>query len=83
MNEEIELIESPLSGPFYGDGIIVDVYIYKIKGEEWTLEVIDAEGDSTVWEDTFASDEEALAEFIEEFETHGLEAIISPEIDGE
>ena len=83
MNEEIELIESPLGGPFQGNGIIVDVRIYKKIGEEWTLEVIDAEGDSTVWEDSFETDEEALAEFIEEFESEGLEAIISPEIDGE
>jgi hypothetical protein len=83
MSEEIELIESPLSGPFQGDGIIVDVHIYKIQGGEWTLEVVDADGDSTVWEDSFETDEEALAQFIEDFETEGLEAIISPEVDGE
>ncbi len=41
----------------------VEVLIYRGKDDEgWMLEVVDQEGGSTVWEDWFSTEEEALAE---------------------
>jgi hypothetical protein len=53
-NPEIE--SSPLCGSVTRDGITVRVEIYRIagRGGGWSLEVIDREGASTVWDDTFA-----------------------------
>ena len=41
----------------------VDVQIYRLENSKWTLEVIDSEGTSTVWDDPFDTAEAALAEF--------------------
>jgi hypothetical protein len=38
----------------------------------WSLEVIDQEGASTVWDDLFATDHGAFAEFSQTLETEGI-----------
>jgi hypothetical protein len=40
----------------------------------WSLEVIDQEGASTVWDDLFATDHEALAEFYQTLEAEGVQS---------
>ena len=63
--DDVELEESPLSGEVTRDGITLRVQIYRIRGsnEGWSLEVVDREGGSTVWQDLFPSDEDAYREF--------------------
>jgi hypothetical protein len=53
--DEVELEESPLSGDVLRDGITLRVQIYRIRGsnEGWSLEVVDHEWGSTVWQDLF------------------------------
>ena len=58
-----KIITSPLSGPYSEGGLTVDVQIYRLENSTWTLEVIDGEGTSTVWDDPFDTAEAALAEF--------------------
>jgi hypothetical protein len=41
----------------------VQLYIYRLANTRWTLEVVDAEGTSTVWDDVFETDDEAREEF--------------------
>jgi hypothetical protein len=58
-----KIITSSLSGPYSEGGLTVDVRIYRLENSKWTLEVIDSEGTSTVWDDPFGTAEAALAEF--------------------
>jgi hypothetical protein len=74
IDEDPEIEVSPLSGMVARDGATVHVEIYRlVEGDEsWTLEVTDHEGGSTVWEDRFATDKEAYAEFYRVLETDGI-----------
>ena len=56
------------------DGITVRVEISRLaeSNEGWLLEVIDQENGSTVWDETFATDQEAFAEFYRKLETEGI-----------
>ena len=42
----------------------------------WLLEVIDEFGNSTVWDDSFSSDQEALAEALDTIDGEGIESLI-------
>jgi hypothetical protein len=77
-----DIIRSPLSQTFTHDGVTVQVEIYKLDGSDgWTLELVDEEGGSTVWQDTFATDVDAFAEFTDGVEQLGLEKLIDPDDD--
>jgi len=78
LNEDPEIEESPLSGIVTRDGVSIHVEIYRlVEGDEsWTLEVVNYEGGSTVWEDRFATDKEAYAEFYRVLETDGIESFL-------
>lgn len=79
MIEEAPEIEvSPLGGIVAHDGMSVHLGIYRlVEGDEsWTLEVTDHESGSTVWEDRFATDNEAHAEFYRVLETDGIQSFL-------
>lgn len=79
-----KIITSPLSQEVTSDGITVRVEIYKLAGtDSWALELVDAEGSSTVWEEHFPTDAAAFAEFTEGLEEIGLAALLEPEGDDE
>ncbi|MGO4173729.1 hypothetical protein [Bosea sp. TAF32] len=82
MTDFPDIIRSPLSQRFTEDGVTVQVEIYRVDGTEgWTLELIDEEGGSTVWQDSFATDAEAFAEFTDGVEQLGLAKLIDPDED--
>ncbi len=73
MQEEYEIEDSPLSQKVSRDGMIVEVLIYRAKDDPgWMLEVVDQEGGSTVWDDWFPTEEEALAEALNTIEAEGI-----------
>lgn len=73
MDEDIELIDSPLSRKVTRDGITVEISIYRSSAEnDWVLEVVDQNGGSTVWEDRFSTDQAALDEAMSAIETDGI-----------
>ena len=78
IDEDPEIEVSPLSGSVAREGMTVYVEIYRlVEGDEsWTLEVIDHEGGSTVWEDRFATDKEAYAEFYRVLEADGIRSFL-------
>ena len=76
MSDDVEIEMSPLCRLFESDGIEVQVDIYRIPDGEWTLEVIDATGTSIVWDDTFKSDDLALAQFRKDVREEGLAKVI-------
>jgi hypothetical protein len=79
--QDIELSEH--SSEVTHDGITVQVGIYRAAGsqDEWTLEVIDADDNSLIWEDTFATEQEAWDEFERAVEEEGIEQLVGPAID--
>lgn len=79
MNEEPELEASPLSQKISSGGRTVDIQIYRLVGEEqWALEVVDEYNNSTVWDDTFATDSAALTEAKKTILAEGVHSLIGP-----
>jgi hypothetical protein len=48
------------------------------RDEGWSLEVIDQAGGSTVWGDTFATDQDAYDEFYRTSESEGIRTLAEP-----
>ena len=70
-----EIVMSPLSREITGDGTKVQVDIYRGENESgWILEVIDKENTSTVWDEPFDSDQEALDAVIYIIEQDGIKS---------
>jgi hypothetical protein len=58
------IVKSSLSRTVTRDEITVRVEIIRLEGETgWSLEVVNAKNTSIVWDDLFATDEDAYAEF--------------------
>jgi uncharacterized protein len=77
---EPEIVMSSLCREITGDGTNIQVDIYR--GEDdpsWILEVIDEENASTVWDDPFDSDREALDEVMEVIERDGIRTFLEGE----
>jgi uncharacterized protein len=80
MEDDYELVFSTLSKRVTCDGITVDVRIYRGKEEEgWLLEVVDHLGGSTVWDDRFPTDIEALQEVMATIEADGIASFAAAE----
>jgi hypothetical protein len=77
-DDDPEIEYSPLCEEVTREGITVRVQIYRLKiGDPgWSLEVIDQENASTVWDDLFATDHEALAEFYRTLEDEGIQSLL-------
>lgn len=76
MNEEYEIERSPLCQVITDKGKKVRVEIYRGGGSDWHLEVVDEFGNSTVWEDQFPTDAEALEEVRATIKIEGIGALI-------
>ena len=58
-------------------GATVEVSIVRMEdGTDWSLEVVNANGTSTCWQDTFSSDIEANAEFERTLKEEGIQAFL-------
>lgn len=80
MSKEPELELSPLSQPISSGGRTINVQIYRLQGESaWVLEVEDEFGNSTVWDDTFATESAALVEAKKTILGEGIASLIGPE----
>ena len=55
-----KIIHSALSRTIREDGIEIRVAIYRLETTDWSLELVDATGTSTVWDDLFPTDQAAL-----------------------
>src|SRR5690554_2662026 len=70
MTDDYDVKMSPLSQRFEQDGKVVNIEIYEDGEGGWPLEVVDEDNNSTMWEDSFDSDDEALAEALAAIEEH-------------
>ena len=76
-DREPNIVTSSLSRRISRDGVAVDVRICRLETEAtWTLEVINAAGTSTVWDDLFSSDDAANDEFLRTVADEGMTAFL-------
>lgn len=76
-----EIESSALGGPISRDGFTVTLHIYRFAGtdDEWTLEVIDHEGGSTVWDELFDDDQDAYEAFERAVAEDGIQSFAEDE----
>jgi len=67
------IVTSGLSGAVTRDGITVDVQIYRLEDRPgWSLEVVNAKGTSTVWDDLFDTDNDAHTTLLSTVSDEGM-----------
>ncbi len=77
MEPDPELVYAARNGKVTRDGITVKVSVYKFEHDtEWQLEVVNSRGTSIVWEDAFASVDEAFAAFEDVVAEEGMGAFL-------
>ena len=77
MDDEFKIITSPLSRTITRDRTTIEVLIYRGETDvEWILEVVDDGGGSTVWEDTFSTEQDALNEVVRTIADEGISCFI-------
>ena len=77
-DDEYQIEKSALSQKITREGMTVEVCIYR--GEDdpgWILEVIDEEGTSTVWDDKFPTDKQALEAVLLTIEKEGITCFLN------
>src|ERR1700729_311952 len=77
---EPKIFKSDLSRTVKKDGVTVEVSIIRLEHEtEWSLEVVNSASTSIVWDDLFASDDEAFAEFERTVAEEGIRTFLDKE----
>ena len=72
-----EIVMSPLCREIEKDGTKIQVDIYRGEDDSrWILEVIDEGNASTVWDEPFDTDREALDAVMEVNETDGIRSFL-------
>lgn len=74
---EPDIIHSPLERTLNGEGHTLQIMIYRSQESEWIVEVEDERGTSTVWDEGFATDAEALAVALQEIEAMGIHRFVT------
>ena len=72
----MDLIHSSLSRTVEIDGIKLEVEIYRLPDTDWSLEVVNPSGTSTVWDDLFSDDNDAFAEFERTVSEEGMSVFL-------
>jgi len=78
MEDDYQLVMSPLCQSITDKGHTVRVEIYRGPDTDWTLEAVDASNNSTVWDDLFATDQAALEELLRTVREEGIESLVGP-----
>lgn len=79
MSDEFDLIYSDLQTTHRADGHTVEINIYRMPDTKWILEIVDEFNNSTVWDDSFLTDEAALAEALQALKDEGITAFVGQE----
>ena len=77
MNDEDDLIYSDLQTTFSSEGHTVEINIYRLPETEWVLELVDEFNNSSVWDDSFATDEAALSAALQAIQEEGITAFVN------
>jgi uncharacterized protein len=73
------IIRSALSRTVRERGIEIRIDIYRLETTDWSLEVIDQTGTSTVWDYLFPTDQAALDEVMKTIDEEGIGTFLSDE----
>lgn len=76
MQDENDLIYSPLQQHYTVGDDTVEICIYRMPQTSWALEVIDEHGNSTVWDDEFETDQAAFDEVMRTIREDGIASMI-------
>jgi hypothetical protein len=77
MDDEFKIINSALSQRITRDGTTIEVLIYRGEHEPaWILEVVDCAGGSTVWDETFQTEQAALNEVLRTIDDEGISCFL-------
>ena len=76
MDDDYELITSPLCRSVTDKGQTVRFEIYRGPDSDWTLEAVDTSNNSTVWDELFATDQAALDEALRTVREEGIASLI-------
>jgi hypothetical protein len=77
IEREPNIVSSGLSRAITRDGVTVEVAIVRLEHEKlWSLEVVNSAQTSIVWDDLFATDEEAYAEFERTVAEEGMQTFL-------
>jgi hypothetical protein len=78
LDDEFTRIESKLSSFITQDDMTIEVCIYRGDAERtWILEVVDEEGASTVWDERFPTEQDAMDEVKRTIETKGMASFLT------
>ncbi|MEN8251841.1 MAG: hypothetical protein ABFS32_23170 [Bacteroidota bacterium] len=77
--DEFKVKMSPLSQAISSGGKTVKIEIYEDGNNGWILEVVDEFNNSSVWDEPFNSDREALTEAKKTILAEGVTSLIGPE----
>lgn len=76
-DDEPKLVESSKSKQVVVDGYAFSIEIYRLEAEKtWTLEIVDHEGTSHVWDDQFSTEKDARTTAIQAIESQGALAFM-------
>ena len=78
MADDITPQDSSLSRAYSDGNHTVSIDIYGDGEGGWLLEIVDEHNNTTVWEDAFDTDEEALQEALDALKEEGVGAFIGP-----
>lgn len=79
MEDDPDIKMSTLCQSVTRDGKTVQIEIFEDGENKWLLEVVDQYGNSTVWDDPFDTEQEALDEAMSTIDEEGIDALIGPE----
>ncbi|MDV6314846.1 hypothetical protein [Idiomarina sp. HP20-50] len=78
MSEEQQVIQSKHTQEYSDNGKTVEIDIYRSEESGWILEIVDQNNNSTLWEDEFEKEEDALAEALDALKEEGIDNFIEP-----
>jgi hypothetical protein len=78
MSEEQQVIQSKHTQNYSVDGKAVEIDIYRTEDSGWILEIVDENNNSTLWEDEFEKEDDALAEALDALKEEGIDNFIEP-----
>lgn len=78
MDEDFVPRESELSQPYREGEVTVQIDIYEDGEGGWLLEIVDENNNSTLWEDSFDSEKEALDEALDALRDEGIATFVGP-----
>lgn len=79
MSNDADIKMSILCRDITIDGKTVRIEIYEDGEGGWLLEIVDEYFNSTVWSDSFDTEEEALQEALDTIEKEGIDSLIGTE----